>query len=150
MKNLIDKLGFAIYTLLLTNIWIVLFNTLVFILNSFFPPTVKEVFITQPGTAEQFEIPVYILLSFFFILFIVLTHRLIKNIDGLPFFLKLIILLLLVIFFVSRLGPYPLYNQYDPYLPRPDKSTYFIVVFFYCLITTLIIASGRLLKGAYL
>src|SRR3989344_4088312 len=150
MKNLTAKLGFAIYLLFITNIWVILFNTLVLILNSLFPPHIKEVFITQPGAGEQFEIPVYILLSAFFILFIIFTHKLIQNIDKLSFFLKLFSLVILIIFFLYMLGTYPLSNQYDPYLPRADKSVYFIVVFFYCLISTLVIASGKLLKGKVL
>src|SRR3989344_2776699 len=143
MKNLLNKLGFAIYLLLITNIWIQLFNSLIIILNSFFPPEVKEVFITQPGPAEQFEIPVYILLSLFFILFIIFTHRLTKKLDELPVNLKIVTFIILVVFFALALGSFPLNNQYDPYPPRHDGTIYFVTAGLYILISGLIIILSR-------
>lgn len=150
MKNISGKLDFAIQVLLTTNIWIVLYTKLLSYLNTAFSAPTQREFLWVPSVPEPFEIPLYLGLSLSFILLIFFSQKLFSKLNTLPLKLKIFLLLLLSLLFLSTLGKYPMGGEYDPYPPRSNGLIYLIVGFTYLLVIGLLTFLSRYLKPSVL
>lgn len=132
---------FANLLLVITNIWIIVYTGMVDFLNFKFPPRVNE-FFYRPGAAfpEPFEMPLYLILSFFLTVAIWLLAKIYlkKNmIIATP--LKYFFFLILTIQFITKLDHFPLANELYPYNLRPHGMIYNIVLALYIGTISLII-----------
>src|SRR3989344_5896394 len=124
MKKL-PSLRFAIEVLLVTNIWIFSYNTLLSLLNSRFPPKISETFYITGAAPEPFEIPLYLGLTFLFGILIFLLHRWIFKaplqgakprapVLSFSYILEVAVFLLMFSVFIINIGEYPLRGSSDP------------------------------------
>src|SRR3990167_8944884 len=86
----LDLINFLIEVLFITNLWIILYTSLLDYLNFLFPPSVNEVFFRNPlANPEPFEISLYIILSVAFLFLIWLYEKYFKPIwDNSKFFFR--------------------------------------------------------------
>src|SRR3989304_4655716 len=129
-------------SLFITNLWIILYNALLGYLNFLRPPVLQDK-LYRPAAAfpEPFDLPLYFILTFLFVLAIVAFHKLIRNfpvIKGLK--LNLFIFLFLLLVFISHLGSYPLAGQFYPFTPRQNQSFYDLRIILYLATIVIIIA----------
>ncbi|MBI4009307.1 hypothetical protein HY357_03670 [Candidatus Roizmanbacteria bacterium] len=141
----------TIFILFFTDLWIVLYSSLLNFLNFRFPPSVTVKFY-RPAVAfpEKFEIPLYLIMSFLFVVFIWVLHKYFHLFvtKRLPIVLKLIALVFLSLIFISKLGIYPLSNEIYPYQLRDDTSIYTIIILLY-LASFLIIVCESMIMHAF-
>lgn len=139
---------FANLSLLTTNIWIILYTSLIDFLNFKFPARTDEIFY-RPGAAfkEPFEMLLYILITFLFVLAIWLFRKKIIEIQStLPNSLNALFLPLLFVIFITKLGGFPLANQIFPYSLRPNGVIYSIIALSYLITITLIITQSAIIE----
>ena len=156
MKKL-PSFRFAIEVLLVTNIWIFFYNTLLSLLNSRFPPKISETFYITGAAPEPFEIPLYLGLTFLFVILIFLLYRWIfktpsqavnTRVSYLSFsyILEAAVFLLLLSIFIVNIGAYPLRGDPDPYPPRTDTSFYQIGFVLYVVTVAFLTAQLTIIK----
>lgn len=150
MKNSFAKLGFAIQVLFITNVWIFLYVKILTYLRASFPVSPQQQFVWVPSVPEPFEIPLYLVLSLGFVLMIFFSQKLFERLNRLPLLIKILLIFLLSLIFISQLGRYPMGGEYDPYPPRPNSLIYFIVGFLYLAVLGLAIVMSRYLNRIYL
>ena len=147
-----NLMNFSIQILLLTNLWVILYRTIINFLNHRFSPVIKETFYRPAAVSpEPFEMPLYVLLTFIFIVLIISFQGLLKRFESrrssaTVFFTKLTILVLLLLFFLKLLGNFPLANDFYPYQLRMDKTIYNAFLFFYTLFFAFIIVETTTLE----
>ena len=146
MKSVSKVVDFFLPVFFISNIWIILYTKLNDYLYFRFPPRLNEVFFRSGlGNPEPFEISLYIFLTIFFIVTIWLYSKLSKEFR-LPISAKIIFLFLLLLLFVSKLGPFPLAKDIHPYQRNYAQEFYNIILFFYLtflLLVTLQLAIVR-------
>lgn len=123
-KTLNSLMGFLVKNLFVANLWIIIFNQIVLFLNFFFPPVLKDRFY-RPAAAwpEPFEMPLYLLLSFLFVIAIWLYNKMKFQLKlSLP--VLIVVFIFLVLLFTSMLGVYPMAFEFYPYLPRDNPQIY--------------------------
>lgn len=140
-------MGLLIESLLITNIWIFLYNSILLFLNGKFPPPLPIGFIQSGQAPEPFEIIVYIILTVISVFFIYLAHQFFfkKNTElpnkltkvSLLVVIKFAFLLGLIWLFITNIGNYPMKSDISPYSLRPNGSIY--LTFFAGYIITLVI-----------
>src|SRR3989344_2064354 len=156
MKKL-PSFRFAIEVLLVTNIWIFFYNTLLSLLNSRFPPKISETFYITGAAPEPFEIPLYLGLTFLFVILIFLLYRWIfktpsqavnTRVSYLSFsyIFEAAVFLLLLSIFIVNIGAYPLRGDPDPYPPRTDTSFYQIGFVLYVVTVAFLTAQLTIIK----
>lgn len=143
----------TIHTLFYTNLWIIIYTKLLYLLNLNFPPKIYPSDLGIPSSPEPFEIPLYLTLSFIFIVLIWFFDRSIRTKIKISIPLKISLLLVLSFIFIFQTGSFPVAHEYSPYLPRAENFPYYLLsflyigtVFFVILITALI---SLRLKGNY-
>lgn len=148
---------FVIEVLLVTNIWIFFYNSLLSLLNSRFPPKISETFYITGAAPEPFEIPLYIGLSFLFVIFIFLLYRYILKTrsqainnrtpnSNYSCILKVVVFLLLFSIFIVNIGEYPLRGNPDPYPPQTNTSIYQIAFVLYVVTVVFLTAQLTIIK----
>lgn len=143
-------INFIIEVLLITNLWIVIFHAILDILSYIYSPTIKESFYREAAVfPEPFKIPLYVVLSFLFVIFIILFRKALKRFnqsDQPNVFVKLIILSCLLFIFISKLGSFPLGNEPTPNLLNQNKNIYDIFLFTYGLSIAVILVESVFLE----
>lgn len=156
MKRL-PSFRFAIEVLLVTNIWIFFYNSLLSFLNSRFPPKISEIFYITGAAPEPFEIPLYLGLTFLFVILIFLLHRWIFKAPpqaaktrasdlSFSYILEAVVFLLLFSIFIINIGEYPLRGNPDPYLPRTNTSFYQVSFVLYVVTVAFLTAQLTIIK----
>lgn len=138
-----------IQTFFITNIWILIYTTVLDFLNFNFPPVLHEFFFRNPvAYPEPFEIPLYLILTFittiliyiaiqyFFPNWFNLTARWLDPKSRL--IVKLIVLIILLFFFLSKLGQYPVAHSINPFINLHSKALYHAFFIFYISICSII------------
>ena len=159
MKKVNSLIMYVLEVLFLTNLWIIIYTNLLPVLN-FLYPAISTVNFYRPAVAfpEKFEMPLYLLLTFLFVITIYFTLRVREPISTHPEgelrktsyriwkkTIKYLTLIFLTLLFFSKLGVYPLSNEIYPYSLRPDKSIYTLVIFIYLSVLTIIILESVIL-----
>lgn len=118
LKTSIKKLpfekivSFLIEVFLFSNFWILIYTTIIPALRLIFPIKPNDSFLVSGVLPEPFEIPLYLLLTPFLIFLIYFLHRNIKKVVvSFHPIIKFIFLVILTIFFIKHLGPYPLSDE---------------------------------------
>jgi len=116
IRNLsLEKIiSFLIEALLFSNLWILIYTTILSTLRLIFPEKPNDAFLISGAgvSPEPFEIPLYLLLTFFLIVIIYFLHRNLKKIlFPIHPVIKLVFLVILATLFIKNLGPYPLKDE---------------------------------------
>ena len=129
-------------SLFITNLWIILYNALLGYLNFLRPPVVQDKLYRPAGAfPEPFDLPLYFILTFIFVLVIVAIQKLARHFPVIKRLkINLFIFLFLLLVFISHLGSYPLAGQFYPFTPRQNQSFYDIRIILYLVTVALIIA----------
>src|SRR3989338_4509307 len=111
--------------LFFTDLWIFLYVRILSILNRLFPPVVNEQFVrTDVATPQPFQIPLYLILTFVFILFIKFKPRVFPRFISSSSLVQKILFSILFLFLIFNLGMFPMANDTYPFIPRPDRTLY--------------------------
>ncbi|MBI4009302.1 hypothetical protein HY357_03645 [Candidatus Roizmanbacteria bacterium] len=147
---LTSLLAYLIEALFFTDVWVIVYMALLDYLNFALFPLPVETLGNPLAHPEPFEISLYLVLLILFAGIIWLYHlfftRFLLKIRGVPIAAQLLILLSLMLFFINRLGSYPLAGDFYPYPPRSDKLIYIGIFFFYCLTIMLITVELKILE----
>src|SRR3989344_6629085 len=145
-KSVQSLLNFSLFTLFFTNLWVMLFFEILGFLNSNFKPQIKETFYRPEAVLpEPFEMPLYLLLTFALVgLLVFIFHKNYRSVmsrlnDQSYFWPKIVLFIFLLYSFFSKLGPFPLANDFYPYQPRTDSLIYSVSVLIF-LIFLIVIA----------
>lgn len=122
--------GLVIETLLVTNLFIFIYNGLLQFLNTAYPSSLPTEFIRIGAAPEPFEMPLYVLLIFFASTALWLFHRKTKYeakklLFGKKTLLHQILLVLLLALFVTNLNSYPMAHSVYPYQNLDSRIVYF-------------------------
>ncbi len=167
MKTLNRFINFSLFVLAVTNLWIILFTSILTQLSFLHPPVVKEALLRNIAFPNPAKIPLYLVLTVIFVFLYwcfniksskipVLndlgsrldrgTHWSEKHgVENFMILVKLIIFLLLLFLFLTKLGLYPMTGEFFPYSLRPDTSIYFLVISLYLLFIALVIIQSAVL-----
>ena len=139
-KKLRPRVTFLVEVFLYTNVWIFLYTKLLVFFRALPLQKGSETFLIQEVSPEPFEIPLYIFLTLGLACCIFLFHRFVAHRLNTPIFWLISLCLVLFILFAFQLGAYPLHGDSLPYLPREDKTFYFIRIFIYLVGVTLVVS----------
>ncbi len=135
-----------ILSLFITNLWILLYNELLTLLNSLFPAKTVTDFIRVGASPEPFEISLYLFLTLVFIFTLYLFYKYMhkENVENglkpLPtHIIKSALILFLIILFVSNLGAYPMTHSYFPYSTSETSLTYRLFFLGYILVALFLV-----------
>ncbi|MBI4009305.1 hypothetical protein HY357_03660 [Candidatus Roizmanbacteria bacterium] len=135
-----DVVNFLIAVFFVTNIWIILYNTVLTFLTFLNPPVLSDQLLQQNiSFPNPFKIPLYLSLSTISVLLIWLYYRFSPvflerrqhNNGQAIFLLKLVLSLFLILLFLSKIGSYPMASNPYPYEIRADKSIYTTTLILY-------------------
>lgn len=148
---------FALTSLLLTNIWVIIYTNLLSVLNYVLPVSITQHFY-RLGEAfpEKFEIPLYLLLTLLFVIIMWIFYKNSPKIQKLfaesqdyfgksTLFLNFLVLVFLLLLFLTKLGLFPLSHETYPYQFRPDKSLYALATVMYLSILIMTILESVIL-----
>lgn len=142
-KNILD---FAIVSLFVTNLFILLYNNILLVLNIKNKQIIHTAFYFPSAVPEPYEIPLYLILSGVFILGIFLADKYFLKIKiHIPSFLKWIVLIFLAFLLFDNLGTYPMKADHYPYSPRASGEylaglIFYIGVVSFFLVQTVLIS----------
>src|SRR3989338_1349791 len=126
-------LNIILEALFVSNLWIFFYTSILTFLNSHFPAKINKAFLWVQSAPEPFEISLYLILTFLFVLAIVFFHRFKKTIFFTSFGLKVFLIVILSILLIYFIGGYPMAGEFDPYPVRSSRSIYFIITIVYIL-----------------
>jgi len=142
-------LNLFISALFITIVWTNIYVNIIGYLNFIYPPVLKDHFYRLASAfPEEFEMPLYLLLTFIFtlvIIFLIKTLSKVKNlalISNNGFFLvaKIFTLVVLGWVFLSQLGPFPLANDPYPYSIKTNTSVYYWYLTIYFVFMGIVVA----------
>lgn len=148
-------LNYVVEVLFVSNLWIFLFNFLLKFFNHKFPIVQPTNFVIPGVSPEPFEIPLYLLLSFFTVFIIFFLHKIIyQKFNFLTRFktttmfivFKLVFLIFLFLVFINNLGDYPMGKDIFPLTNIENNLTNYIYLFGYLIFTGLVIFESNWLK----
>ncbi|OGK19852.1 hypothetical protein A3C23_04065 [Candidatus Roizmanbacteria bacterium RIFCSPHIGHO2_02_FULL_37_13b] len=158
-KPLNSFLGVFIEALFVTNLWILIYKTILSFLRSNFKPVIGERFLVPLDFPEPFEIPLYLVLSVLFVIFIFIFHKYVINLTEIskekknrPFYvlLKYIFFIAMIILFLNNIGKYPLDSLAYSYTPQAHQNIYFSFMIIFVISLFIIIIQAliweRILK----
>lgn len=149
----LDKLKkflfFSCAALSVTNIWILTFNYLLLFLNFKYPPILSEQFY-RPAAAwpEPFEMPLYLGLTLLFVLLIWQLPKRLKPVK-ITFYWLVICFIFLLFVFLSKLGNFPMANEFYPYSLRRDGSIYLLILSLYLGLIGFILIQSTILEKIF-
>ncbi len=154
-------LNFLIETLLITNLWIIVYNGLLDYLNFAHPPKTPHLVlnINPIPNPEPFDIPLYFILTFLALGIVIvyqlflrkfLYNSLSKKYSNLIIGLKVVFFVNLLLIFLSKIGSFPLAHDPFPYKILTNKSIYgiFFLIFIItvCFFTFQLTITSKVLK----
>ncbi|OGK22181.1 hypothetical protein A2866_03420 [Candidatus Roizmanbacteria bacterium RIFCSPHIGHO2_01_FULL_39_8] len=136
-ESLSKFLTSAIGVIFVTNLWIISYTNILTYLSFLFPPVVNEHLLRNIAFPNPFKIPLYLFLTTFLVvgiwfLYSRFSFLATKRGQQTRELLKWLLFLFLFILFLRKLGPYPLSNDFFPYIPRSDPTMYTIIFGLYC------------------
>lgn len=153
-KYMLPFINFSNSVLLLTNVWIVLYTSLISFLNFKFIPTVQKLYYRPEGIfPEPFEIPVYLLLILFFVVGITYLfdrfESLITYIKRWPF-LFYFLFAVLSILFIQKIGGFPLSGVPEPFSKSAEQSASIIGWVIYLAVVIFLILEIIIMQKIFL
>ena len=128
MKTFNGLIDFFLKVLVITNLWIILFTNSLTYLSFLYPPIIKEHLLRNIAFPNPFKIPLYIVMTLISVTVIWVVQKLCSINLRVSIFLKLPLLILLCLLFLSKLGIYPMAGDIFPYTIRADTSIYSITI----------------------
>ncbi len=122
----------VIEILLITNLWILFYKVILVNLRLNFVPKASDQFLMPLDFPKPFDIPLYIVLSVFFVMLIYIIHRYLSvnstetftKIKKSHVIVKLLLLIFLISLFINNIGEYPLFKSQYSFTPQFEAQTY--------------------------
>lgn len=156
IDKIISAFSFLAVSLIITNVWIFLYLNILKYLNTLFPPQAPIGFIRSDAAPEPFEIPLYLGLSFVFVIVLWLANSYIIPLFQRKINLKLpkiiyasaIILAFFpfLFLFLKNIDSYPMARDIYPYATSETPMTYQLFLFIYLTIMALILFETAVLE----